>query len=97
MSTGELVLSARRDALSVRVDSRSAATTVALALALALAVVALAALSTALGTRLLPLSDVLAGLAGTGERALVLTVRDFRLPRTPSRGWSGWLWAPRGR
>jgi iron complex transport system permease protein len=64
--------------LAVLVHRRSAVVT----LTLLVAVAALAMLSTAVGTRLLPVSDVLAGLTGTAERAVNLTVREFRLPRT---------------
>lgn len=74
----ELLLIAGRGRWAVLVHRRSAAA----AMVLLLGVVALALLSTALGTRLLPLSDVLAGLAGTGDRVVNLTVREFRLPRT---------------
>lgn len=45
-------------------------------------VLLLGVLSTALGTRWLPIDQVLAGLAGTAERSVLLTVREFRLPRT---------------
>lgn len=78
MSTpgGELLVTAGR--FAVLVHRRSAA----VLLALLLAVLGLALLSTALGTRSLPVSDVLAGLAGTADRAVNLTVREFRLPRT---------------
>jgi len=38
-------------------------------------------LSTAFGTRWLPISDVFAGLAGQADRSTTLTVREFRLPR----------------
>lgn len=44
-------------------------------------VLALALLATAFGTRWLPISDIVAGLAGQGDRAVNLTVREFRLPR----------------
>ena len=76
--TGELLVTAGRGRLAVLVHRRSCAATAALLLA----VVVLALLSTALGTRLLPVADVLAGLAGTADRAVTLTVREFRLPRT---------------
>lgn len=36
----------------------------------------------AVGTRDLPLEDLVAGLLGVGERSTVLTVRQLRLPRT---------------
>jgi iron complex transport system permease protein len=49
---------------------------VLLAIVLALALVAIA-----VGSRWLPLPDLLAGLVGEGERAAVLTVQRFRLPR----------------
>ena len=74
----DLLLTAGRGRVAVLVSPRRAAVTVALLVA----VLALALLSTALGTRLLPLSDVLSGLTGTGGRAVNLTVREFRLPRT---------------
>ena len=44
-------------------------------------VVAFALLATAFGTRWLPISDIVAGLTGQGDRAMSLTVREFRLPR----------------
>ncbi|MEX2292058.1 MAG: iron ABC transporter permease [Mycobacteriales bacterium] len=75
---GEVLLTAGHGRVSVLVHRRSAAVTGGLLAA----VVVLAVLSTALGTRLLPVSDVLAGLAGTADRAVTLTVREFRLPRT---------------
>lgn len=74
--TGTLVLTSER--VAVLVHRRSAA----VALGTAAGVAALAALSTALGTRWIPLDDVVAGLLGTAERPVVLTVREFRLPRT---------------
>ncbi|MBW3646152.1 MAG: iron ABC transporter permease [Actinobacteria bacterium] len=74
----EVLLSTGGGRLSVLVDRRSATATGALLGT----VVALAVLSTALGTRLLPITDVLAGLAGTADRGVTLTVREFRLPRT---------------
>jgi iron complex transport system permease protein len=64
--------------LSALVDRRTA---VVAAFVLGL-VALLAVLSTALGTRWLPVDQVLAGLLGTAERPVVLTVREFRLPRT---------------
>ncbi len=64
--------------MAVLAHRRSAVVT----LTLLVAVAALATVSTAVGTRLLPVSDVLAGLTGTAERAVNLTVREFRLPRT---------------
>ena len=77
-SGGELLLTVARGRVAVLVHRRSAVA----GLLLLLAVLLLALLSTALGTRLLPVSDVLAGLVGSGERAVNLTVREFRLPRT---------------
>lgn len=74
----ELLLATGQGRLAVLVYRRSALVTIALLLA----VVTLAVLSTALGTRVLPVSDVLDGLFGTGNRAVNLTVRQFRLPRT---------------
>jgi len=44
-------------------------------------VLVLALLATAFGTRWLPIGDVVAGLAGRADRAVNLTVREFRLPR----------------
>lgn len=76
--SGELLIGAGRGRLAVLVHRRTAAVTGALLLA----VLALAVLSIALGTRLLPLSDVLNGLAGTADRPVNLAVRQFRLPRT---------------
>lgn len=78
LGSDELLLTAGRGRWAVLVHRRSAAAVTALLLA----VLALAVLSTALGTRLLPVSDVLAGLAGSGDRTVNLTVREFRLPRT---------------
>lgn len=75
---GQVLLTAGRGRLSVLVHRRSAAATAGLLSA----VLVLAVLSTALGTRWLPVSDVLAGLAGTADGAVLLTVREFRLPRT---------------
>lgn len=63
--------------ISVLISPRSlhrTASLVALVLALAL-------LATALGTRWLPISDLVAGLAGQADQAVNLTVREFRLPR----------------
>lgn len=74
----ELLLTARHGRLAVLVHRRTAVVTTLLLLA----VVAVAVLSTALGTRLLPVSDVLNGLFGTADRTINLTVRQFRLPRT---------------
>lgn len=48
---------------------------------LAGAVVLLSLIAVSLGTRWLPIADVLQGLAGTADRAVNLTVREFRLPR----------------
>jgi iron complex transport system permease protein len=76
--SAEVLLTAGRGRLAVLVDRRTALVTVALLSGVAV----LSLLSTAVGTRLLPVSDVLAGLAGTADRAVNLTVRDFRLPRT---------------
>lgn len=76
--SAETLLALRGGRIAVLVDRRTAVVT---ALLLA-TVVALAVLSTAIGTRLLPVSDVIAGLAGTADRAVTLTVREFRLPRT---------------
>jgi iron complex transport system permease protein len=76
--SGEVLVTACGGRLAVLVHRRSAVVT----LTLLVAVAALATLSTAVGTRLLPVSDVLAGLTGTAERAVNLTVREFRLPRT---------------
>jgi len=45
------------------------------------AVLLLALLATALGTRWLPVSDLVAGLLGRANRTVNLTVREFRLPR----------------
>jgi len=45
------------------------------------AILALALLATAFGTRWLPISDIMAGLAGQADRTVNLTVREFRLPR----------------
>ncbi len=73
---GQVLLS--RGRFSVLVSRRSSI----VAVGLLAAVLALAVLSTALGTRLIPLSDVLTGLLGTADRTLTLTVREFRLPRT---------------
>lgn len=78
IGSGELMLTAGRGRFAVLVHRRTAVTTAGLLLA----VVVLAVLSTALGTRLLPLTDVLSGLMGTADRAVNLTVREFRLPRT---------------
>jgi len=55
--------------------------TVRCMVSLILTVLALALLATAFGTRWLPVNDIVAGLAGQGERAVNLTVREFRLPR----------------
>lgn len=74
----DLLLTTARGRVAVRVDRRSAAVTAGLLVAVAV----LAVLSVALGTRTLPLADVLAGLTGTAERPILLTVRGFRLPRT---------------
>jgi iron complex transport system permease protein len=63
--------------VSVLVNPRTLRSTVLLVGA----VLVLALLATALGTRWLPISDVVAGLAGRADRAVNLTVRDFRLPR----------------
>jgi iron complex transport system permease protein len=63
---------------SVLVAHRTVRNTVVLAAV----VLVLALLATALGTRWLPIGDVLAGLAGRADRAVNLTVREFRLPRT---------------
>jgi iron complex transport system permease protein len=73
----QLLLTTGRGRLAVLVDRRSALVTAALLAAVAV----LAVLSVSLGTRMLPVSDVLAGLAGTAERPVLLTVREFRLPR----------------
>ncbi len=73
-----MLLTAGRRRVAVLVHRRTAVVTVTLLAG----VFALAVLSTAVGTRLLPVSDVLTGLAGTADRAVNLTVRDFRLPRT---------------
>lgn len=73
-----MLLTAAHGRLALLVTRRGAATTTCLVATVAV----LAVLSTALGTRLLPVSDVLAGLTGTADRALTLTVREFRLPRT---------------
>jgi iron complex transport system permease protein len=56
--------------------------TLRLTVVLAAIVLALALLATAFGTRWLPVSDLLAGLAGRADQAVNLTVREFRLPRT---------------
>jgi len=72
------VLRAAQGRWSVLITRRSAAATALLAVA----VVALAMLSIALGTRWLPLDEVFAGLAGRASCTTVLTVREFRLPRT---------------
>lgn len=78
-STGDQwLLSSRTGRLSVLVHRRTAVTTAALVAAVLL----LAVLSTALGTRWLPIDQVLSGLLGTADRAVTLTVREFRLPRT---------------
>jgi iron complex transport system permease protein len=74
----DLLLVTGRGRIALLVHRR----TVLVTAALLLAVAALAVLSTALGTRLLPVADVLSGLAGTADRAVNLTVRQFRLPRT---------------
>lgn len=75
---GELLLCVGRGRLAMLVHRRTAVVT----FALLVVIVSLAVLSTALGTRLLPVADVLNGLAGTADRAVNLTVRQFRLPRT---------------
>jgi iron complex transport system permease protein len=77
-ASGQIVLSLPGGRLSVLVHRR----TTAVATSVLAAVVLLALLSTALGTRWLPLDQVVAGLAGTADRAVTLTVREFRLPRT---------------
>jgi iron complex transport system permease protein len=48
---------------------------------LVFAVLVLALLGLAFGTRWLPISDVVAGLAGQSDQAVNLIVREFRLPR----------------
>lgn len=76
-STSRL-LTAADGRVAVLVGRRTAVVTAGLVAT----VLALALVSTALGTRPLPLPDVLAGLTGQADRAVVLTVREFRLPRT---------------
>lgn len=76
--TGQVLLTAGGGRLAVLVHRRTALVTAALLLA----VLVLAVLSTAFGTRALPVSDVLSGLVGTADRGVDLTVRQFRLPRT---------------
>lgn len=44
-------------------------------------VIALAMAAVAVGTRWIPLDDVARGLVGVGDSGVVLTVREFRLPR----------------
>lgn len=77
MSTGEVLLQTSSGRVSVLVHRRRAAVTGGLLAGVLL----LALLSTALGTRWLPLTDVVDGLLGTADRAVTLTVREFRLPR----------------
>lgn len=72
------LLTASEGRLAVLLDRRSAV----VAAALLGGVLLLGMLSISLGTRLIPFSDVIAGLLGTAERPVLLTVRDFRLPRT---------------
>jgi iron complex transport system permease protein len=55
--------------------------TVAVNLALSALVFALFLIAVAVGTRFIPLDEVLSGLAGQADRATTLTVRQFRLPR----------------
>jgi len=74
----ELLVSTPSGRLSVLINRRAAL----VASALLLVVAALAVLSTAFGTRWLPIDQVLSGLLGTADRAVTLTVREFRLPRT---------------
>lgn len=50
-------------------------------LVLLLVVLALSCVALALGTRWIPLGDVLTGLIGEADRATTLTVQRFRLPR----------------
>lgn len=71
------VLTLGRGHISVLIRPR----TVRCAVILIGIVLALALLATAFGTRWLPINDIVAGLAGRGERAVNLTVREFRLPR----------------
>jgi ABC-type enterobactin transport system permease subunit len=87
--SGEVLVTASGGRLAVLVHRRSAVAT----LTLLVAVAALAMLSTAVGTRLLPVSDVLAGLTGTAERAVNLTVREFPCRALPSPCLSAWRWA----
>lgn len=72
-----VLLAARRGRVAVLVDRRG----IAVGSGLLALVLVLALASTALGTRMLPLSDVVAGALGTAERPILLAVRDFRLPR----------------
>lgn len=78
VGSAELLVTVSRGRLAVLVHRRTAVVTATLLLA----VLVLSVLSTALGTRLLSVPDVLNGLAGTGDRAVNLTVQQFRLPRT---------------
>lgn len=70
-------LTAQRQRFSWHVSRRAVLVVVAL---LALTVAGIL-LSIATGTYTLSLSDVLAGLAGTGDPGTVLVVREWRLPR----------------
>lgn len=76
--SGELLLSAGRGRVAVLVHRRTAVVTGVLLAG----VTALAVLSTAVGTRPLPVADVVAGLSGTADRSITFTVRELRLPRT---------------
>lgn len=76
--SGEVLLTPGRGRVAVLVHRRTTVVTVALLAGVA----ALGVLSTAVGTRLLPVSDVLAGLTGTADRTINFTVRELRLPRT---------------
>jgi iron-siderophore transport system permease protein len=76
-SGSSLVARVRGDAVSVLIRRRGAL----VGLALLGVVVALGVLAVAIGTRLIPLDEVLRGLIGQADRATTLTVQRFRLPR----------------
>lgn len=76
-SGSSLVIRACRGSVSVLVRPR----TVAVNLGLAALVLALFSVAVAVGTQVLPLGDVLAGVVGQADGGTTLIVQEFRLPR----------------
>ncbi|TJZ54182.1 iron ABC transporter permease [Streptomyces piniterrae] len=86
MSTREVVLTRSGPSWVARVRRGSASVlfrprAVGVSLALFALVLVLFCAGVAAGTRVIPLDDVLSGLAGRADHTTVLTVQQFRLPR----------------